>query len=84
MNSYFVPFQRREDGVSACMAIGLNRCDLEAGVPLPRLSLPEGARSEDIPPLLKFYVSAGSEMAPPSGGVYGRAGEEAKWVGVIS
>ena len=70
------------------VTIGLKRCDLGivAGYgtvaggeydPLPQLCLPEAMPSEDNSPALKGQVSDGGEMAAPSGGVYGRAGDEA-------
>ena len=45
--------------------------------PLPQLCLLETMPSEDNLPVLKGQVSDRGEMAAPSGGVYGRAGDEA-------
>ena len=44
---------------------------------LPQLCLPEAMPLEDNSPALKGQVSDGGEMAAPSSGVYGRAGDEA-------
>ena len=60
------PGDSRRNGIVAG-----GECDL-----LPQLCLPESMPSEDNLPVLKGQVSDGGEMAAPSGGVYGQAGDE--------